>query len=147
VVVAGGAGSVTVTVDPGGSYDIAVAGISWHFHGDIGHPLSNLQVGSGSDALGAYLEIGFDFQSDTSLQSDTRRHGAIRSYWDHPAVLFTASNPAAAANTFKFPNFSQYPQNLDHLTFSGIFAPPTFRDFSDESPWVFFDSSFNTFVL
>ncbi|HXB75495.1 MAG TPA: hypothetical protein VNY05_45100 [Candidatus Acidoferrales bacterium] len=144
---AGGSGSLTVTVDPGGSYDIAVAGISWHFHGNVGYPLSNILVGSGSDGLGAYLEIGFDFPSDTGSQPATTRHAAIRSYSDHPDVLFTVSNAAAAANTFKFPNFSQYPQNLDHLTFSGIFAPPTFSDFSNESPWVFFDSSFNTFIL
>jgi hypothetical protein len=140
-VVTGGAGSLTVTVDPSGSYDIVVASPAWRFHGDIGHPLSNIQVGSGSDALGPYLEIGFDFQTDAG------RHAAIRSYWDHSHVLFTASNPASAPNSFTFPNFSQYPQNLDHLTFSGIFAPPTFRDFSNESPWFFFDSSFNTFVL
>jgi hypothetical protein len=140
-VMAGGAGSLTVTVDPSGQYDIAAPGISWHFHGDIGYPLSNMQVASGSDALGTYLEIGFDFKSDAG------RHAAIRSYWDHPDVLFTVSNPAAAPNTFAFPNFTQYPQNLDHLTFSGIFAPPTFSDYSSESPWVFFDSSLNTFVL
>ena len=152
-VVAGGGGSLTVTVDPSGTYDIAAVGVAWHFHGDVGYPLSNIQVASGSDGLGPYLEIGFDFQSDTGFQSGTgfqpaiNHHAAIRSYWDHPDVLFTVSNPAAAPNTFKFPNFSQYPQNLDHLTFSGIFAPPTFWDFSNESPWVFFDSSFNTFVL
>lgn len=140
-VVSGGLGSVTVTVDPSGSYDIAVADLSWHFHGDIGYPLSNIQVASGSDVLGPYSEIGFDFRSDSA------RHAAVRSYWDHPEVLFTTSNPAAAPNTFAFPNFSQYPPNLDHLTFSGTFAPPTFSNFSSESPWIFFDSAFNTFIL
>lgn len=140
-VVGGGAGSLTVTVDPGGTYDIAVAGVSWRFHGDIGYPLTNIQVGSSSDALGPYSEIGFDFQSDAA------RHAVIRSYWDQPAVLFTVSSAAAVKNSFVFPNFSQYPQNLDHLTYSGIFAPPTFWDFSVESPWIFFDSSFNTFIL
>jgi len=136
-----GAGGVTVSVDPSGSYDIAVAGLSWLFHGTVGYPLSNVQIASSSDGLGPYSEIGFDFQSDTA------RHAAIRTYWDHPAVLFTVNNSAEAANTFPFPNFSQYPQGLDHVTFSGIFAPATFSGFSTESPWVFFDSSFNTFIL
>lgn len=137
----GGAGGVTVAVDPSGSYDVAVADLSWRFHGTVGYPLSNVQIASGSDALGPYSEIGFDFQSDTA------RHAAIRSYWGRPAVLFTVDNSDVAANTFAFPNFSQYPQRLDHVTFSGIFAPPTFTGFSNESPWVFFDSSFNTFIL
>jgi hypothetical protein len=33
---------------------------------------------------------------------------------EHPEVLFTVSYPTSgAANTFAFPNFTQYPRNLD----------------------------------
>ena len=139
--ITGGAGDLTVAVDPSGSYDIAAAATSWRFHGNVGAPVSNLQVGSGVDSVGSFLEIGFD------LQVNPARHASIRSYADRPQILFTVNTPAASANDFAFPNFSQYPQNLDHETFSGIFAPATFWDFSNESPWVFFDSSFNTFIL
>lgn len=140
-VVTGGSGSLTVSVDPDGSYAVSVPALAWTFSGNIGYPLKNIQVASGTDALGTYSEIAFDFQSDAA------RHATIRSYGDHPEVLFTVSYPAAGPNTLSFPNWSQYPQNLDHLTFSGIFAPPTFNDFSNESPWIFFDSSSNAFIL
>jgi hypothetical protein len=130
-----------VSVEPNGSYDVAVPSLAWHFGGNIGYPLSNITVGSGADALGPFSEISFDFQSDA------RRHAAIRSYGDHPDVLFTVNHQAAAPNTFSFPNWTQYPRNLDHLTFKGTFAPPIFWGFSNESPWIFFDSSYNAFIL
>src|SRR5207302_3396428 len=122
-------------------YEVSVPSLSWHFSGNVGYPVLNVTVASGADAVGAYSEIGFDFQSDAA------RHASIRSYAAQPDVVFTVSYPSAGPNTFPFPNWSQYPRNLDHLTFSGIFAPPTFNNFSNESPWVFFDPSYNTFIL
>ena len=121
---------------------MTVPDMSWNFSGNIGAPLNNLQTGSSADSLGGYSEISFDFQSGAA------RHASIRSYMDHRSVLFTVGNPSSAAtNTFAFPNWIQYPGNLDHLSFSGIFAPPTFRDFAADSPWVFFDNSGNSFIL
>lgn len=137
----GGAGGLTIGVDPGGTYEVSVPDLNWRFLGTIGVPLSNLTTTAGGDAVGAYAEISFDFVSDAP------RHAAIRSYGNVRAVLFTVSYPSAAPNTFSFPNWTQYPRNLDHLTYSGIFAPPTFSSFSSESPWIFFDSSANTFIL
>jgi len=137
----GGAGGLTVTVESSGAYNVSVPSLSWLFGGSVGYPLSNITVGSGADALGSYSEISFDFQSDAP------RHAAIRSYADHPDVLFTVSHPAGAPNSFSFPSWTRYPRDLDHLTFKGTFAPPIFWDFSNESPWIFFDSSYNTFIL
>jgi hypothetical protein len=137
-----GSGSVTVSVDPTGTYEVAVPDLSWSFSGTVGFPLANIQVATGVDGLGAYQEIAFDFQSDAA------RHASIRGYTDHADVLFTVSNPAGtAANSFTFPNLSKFPQNLDHIAFTGSFAPPVFSWLAPESPWVFFDSSFNTFIL
>ena len=114
-----GSGNISVTADPSGSYSVTVPGLAWSFSGSVGVPLNNLQTGSSADALGGYSEISFDFQSDVA------RHASIRSYLEHQEVLFTVSYPTSgAANTFAFPNFTQYPRNLDHLTFSGTFAPP-----------------------
>src|SRR5580700_2302278 len=109
VTTTGSSGSLTVSVDSNGSYAVTVPALSWSFSGNIGYPLMNMAVGSGSDALGTYSEIAFDFQSDAA------RHATIRSYWDHPDVLFTVSYPSTGPNTFSFPNWSQYPRNLDHL--------------------------------
>ena len=138
----GGAGGLTVTVDSTGIYEVFVPDLQWLFSGNIGAPLVNLAVASGADAVGSFSEISFDFVSDAT------RHAAIRSYGNHQAVLFTVSYPSSSGpNTFSFPNWSQYPSNLDHLTYSGIFAPPAFNAYSNESPWIFFDSSANTFIL
>jgi hypothetical protein len=123
-----GSGNIAVTADPSGSYSVTVPDLLWNFSGSVGVPLNNLQTGSGADALGGYSEISFDFQAGAA------RHGSIRAYMEHPDVLFTVSYPSSeAANTFAFPNFAQYPRNLDHLTFSGTFAPPCFWDFAGDS--------------
>lgn len=104
--------------------------------------MNNLQSGWGADEVGGYSEISFDFEDGAA------RHATIRSYREQRGVLFTMSNPTAvAANTLTFPSWTQYPRNLDHLTFSGIFAPPTTWDFAADSPWVFFDNSGKTFIL
>ena len=135
-----GAG-VTVSVDPGGLYTVSATDIDWSFAGNIGYPLANLAVAYGTDAVGPYTEISFDFQSDAS------RHAAIRSYVNQRAVLFTAINPAQAPNSFSFPNWTHYPQGLNFLTYSGTFATPTLNNVSTDSPWMFFDTSSNAFIL
>jgi hypothetical protein len=136
-----GAGGITATVDPGGSYDVWVDKPGWHFRGNIAAPLSNISVTLSADAIGPYSEISFDFQTDAA------RHGAVRAYGNQPVVLFTITSASAAPNTFAFPKWSQYPQNLDRLTYAGIFAQPSFNSASNEGPWAFFDSSANTFIV
>ena len=140
LVSAGGAG-LTVSVDSNGSYGVSVPALSWEFRGEIGAPLTNVILASGADAAGAYQEISFDFVTDAI------RHAAIRSYTDRPAVLFIYSAAVVTSNTFSFPAWKQYPGNLNHLTYSGIFAPPSFSNLAEESPWIFFDSSYHTFIL
>src|ERR1019366_5469685 len=137
-----GSGNISVTADPSGSYSVTVPDLAWNFTGSVGVPLNNLQTGSGADALGGYSEISFDFEAGAA------RHASIRTYMEYPDVLFTVSYPSSgAANTFAFPNFAQFPRNLDHLTFSGTFAPPCFWDFASDSPWLFFDTSGKSFIL
>lgn len=136
-----GSGGLTVAVDSGGSYEVMVPGLNWRFHGSVGAQLANVLASTGADSLGAFQEVAFDFQSGAP------RHASIRSYTERPAVLFTVSCITEAANTFSFPNFSDFPRNLDHLAFSGIFAPPSFSGLASESPWIFFDSAANTFIV
>jgi hypothetical protein len=130
-----------VSVDSGGSYEVLVPDLNWRFSGAIGFHLANVIVSTGADSLGAFQEVAFDFQSDAA------RHAAIRSYTERPAVLFTVNCSSPAPNSFSFPNFGEFPRNLDHLAFSGIFAVPSFGNLASESPWVFFDPSANTFIL
>jgi hypothetical protein len=136
-----GAAGLTVSVDSSGAYDITLPDPQWHFGGNLGTALTNLGVATGADAVGTYSEIAFDFQTDAP------RHAALRAYGNHQAVLFTVSQAVQAPNTLMFPNWTQFPQGLHHLTYSGIFAPPSFQSFSSESPWIFFDSAANTFIF
>lgn len=136
-----GNGRVTISVDPGGGYQVYVQNPSWTFAGNIGHRLSNITVTTGADTVGSYSEMAFDFVATVS------RHASIRGYWDHQAVLFTLACPGGGANTLSFPELSSYPTGLSHISFSGMFATPTFAGFSSDSPWVFFDSAANTFIV
>ena len=135
-----GAIGLTASIDISGNYDISVPNPAWHFAGSVGHPLSNVAVSSGLDGNGPYTEAGFDFTATVV------RHGSIRTYANRAAVLFTLSYPNGGP-TLCFPVLSQYPAGLSHVAFSGTFAPPTFANFPEESPWAFFDSSANTFIL
>jgi hypothetical protein len=136
-----GSRGLTVSVDPSGSYDVQLQQPAWDFSGSVGAPLANLAVTSGSDAAGSWSEIGFDFQTDAP------RHGAIRAYQNRQAVLFTLTAPNGAPNSLAFPNLSRYPANLNHIAFAGTFANYTFTALPPESPWIFFDSAANTFVV
>ena len=101
-----GSGNIAVTVDPGGSYSVTAPDLAWSFSGSVGVRIDNLQTGSSADALGGYSEISFDFQAEVA------RHASIRTYMEHPDVLFTVSYPSSGAgNTFAFPSFTQYPRN------------------------------------
>ncbi|HEY2014382.1 MAG TPA: hypothetical protein VGH38_12820 [Bryobacteraceae bacterium] len=137
----GGAQGLTVSVDSTGSYTVALPSLGWRFAGSTGTPASNIAVASGVDGAGSYLEIAFDFRSTVS------RHATIRSYQNRPAILFTLTSLSAVANTFSFPSLSQFPQNLQHISYSGMFAAPTFGGLDGKSPWVFFDYAGNTFII
>lgn len=137
----GGPDGLTVVVDADGSYSVSVPSTGWRFAGDVAGSVSNLTVETGADQVGSYSQISFD------IRSDIVRHAAIRVWLRRSAVLFTTTDSAAAANTFSFPNFTQYPQGLYQLTYSGPFAKPVFGASSPGSPWIFFDSSRNTFIF
>ncbi|HXK03852.1 MAG TPA: hypothetical protein VMS37_15730 [Verrucomicrobiae bacterium] len=137
----GGPNGLSIAVDASGGYSISVPAAAWTFGGSIGAPLANMIVAGGSDSLGPYNEVSFDFVTDI------QRHASIRSYSAHPDVLFTVTNYAPSANSFVFPNLSQYPAGLRHVVYSGTFAPPSFSTFDAASPWIFFDSSSNAFIL
>ena len=135
-----GAQGLVVSVDSSGTYDITVSYPAWRFAGTIGHALTNVIVASGLDAVGPFSEIDFDFTAAIA------RHASIRAYANQTSVLFTLSYPNAGS-PIPFPSLSQYPTGLNHVAFSGTFAPPTFNNLTDDSPWAFFDSNANTFVL
>lgn len=134
---------ITVTVYPGGAYTIVSQTPAWTFGGGIHQTLTNLAVNTGSDNIGSYQEIDFNYQD----KNGASRGGGIRAYNSKPVVLFIDSYLSATTNSAPFPHLATYPANLYHLTYSGIFAQETFTNFGFDSPWLFFDAQGNTFVL
>jgi hypothetical protein len=132
--------SVVMALD--GSYTIASANPVWKFTGKLGRMPVNLVRLNGADNIGGYSEFRFDYLASAA-------HSAgIRIYNNQPVVLFTDTGLAASTNDLDFPHFTAYPQGLYHISYlTDQFAPPTFSDLSDDSPWVFYDTNCNTFIL
>jgi hypothetical protein len=134
---------LTVTVTSAGAYTITVQSPAWKFGGRIGHPLSNIAVKSGSDGVGSYQEIDFNYVDSNSAN----RGGGIRAYSSNPIALFVDSYLSSAPNTTPFPKLSTYPASLSHLNYQYAFAHYTFSKFAADSPWIYFDGQGNTFIL
>jgi hypothetical protein len=147
---------ITVTVEPGGRYAIAASDPGWVFAGDIGVPLTDISVNHGSDNIGEFEEIAFSYTLGTfspwapgtwAPGTAAARRASIRTYQDTPVLLFGATFVDEASNVAPFPNFTTYPLGLFHLAYSGIFGTYTFNQLAPDSPWLFFDSDANTFLL
>jgi hypothetical protein len=132
---------ISVTVDSNGAYTITVQRPAWAFGGNVGQPLTDIAVATGTDAIGDYQELSFGYVEGW------RRQGAIRSYIAKPVLLFTAKYLDSTPNTLAFPKLAIYPKNLRHLSYSGIFGIYTFEELGSDSPWVFFDADGNTFIV
>ena len=132
---------LSVAVDVSGTYTIHSTNPAWTFRGDTGQPLANLQENNGQDQIGAYQDITFEYNSGGQRQASIRNYSAV------PAVIFTVTYEAAAVNTAPFPTFLDHPAGLSHLTYSGQFARPNFVKLGNDSPWVLFDTTGNTFIL
>jgi len=52
---------LTISVNPGGAYTLVSQTPSWTFGGKVGRTLTNLAVNSGSDNIGSYQEIDFNY--------------------------------------------------------------------------------------
>jgi hypothetical protein len=142
---------ITVTVDPGGRYTIAVREPDWIFGGDVGAPLTDIGVDRGSDNIGEFQEIVFNYEVGASptpgQAAASARQGLIRTYDGKPVLLFATTYADQASNSAPFPVLTTYPPNLHHLSYSGIFGTYKFDQLASDSPWLFFDSNANAFIL
>jgi hypothetical protein len=133
--------AVQVAVNSAGPYTITVDDPAWTFGGSVGQPLENLSAAPGTDKVGAYREVSFDY-TDAGF-----KHGAIRVYLDRKLVLFTEQYLTTANNGTAFPKLDTYPQTPYHLTYNGIFGIYDFNRFGADSPWLYFDSNANAFII
>ncbi|HKD07571.1 MAG TPA: hypothetical protein VKB79_16840 [Bryobacteraceae bacterium] len=136
-----GYGGVTASVSANGAWSVFAPAQNWTFSGTVGANTQFTHADSGSDNLGTYQEIAFAY----SIRG-THRAAAIRLYPNRPVVLFFSLYNDASANAAPFPLISAYP-SLPHLSFNGEFAVPDFKNLHPDSPWAFFDSAYNTWIL
>src|SRR6266853_4691642 len=133
---------LTASLSANGTYFVSISNPVWQLSGTTGSRPSNSRIGTGTDNLGDYQELAFDYSADTSNRSDS-----IRAYGKRPLVMFAVTYTNNSANTAPFPVFSSYPGNLLHLSFNGMFASPSFSALLPDSPWIYFDGSANTFIV
>jgi hypothetical protein len=136
-----GYGGVRASVSANGAWSVFAPAQNWTFSGTVGANTQTAHAGSGTDNLGNYQEIAFAY-----TMQGTPRAAAIRLYPNRPVVLFFSLYNAAAANAAPFPTITSYP-SLPHLSFNGQFAVPDFTNLRADSPWAFFDSAYNTWIL
>ena len=135
---------LAVAVNGNGTYTVTSTAPPWTFAGSVGSTLyiSNVGYNSGVDNLGSYTEIICSYTNVTSLTA------GIRLYANQPIVLFSDTALATTSNgNFNFPNLTTYPSGLSFVGFAGLFGIYTFSTHDQESPWLFFDSSFNSFII
>jgi len=132
---------INASLDSCGGYQISVPSFAWSFGGNLGQTPSNILVNTGTDDVGTYSEIDFDYSQGG------QRTGGIRVYQNELTVLFKIDYVQAANNSSPFPTLTTYPQKFQHLAYQGTFGLFTFSSLASDSPWVFFDSRGNTFVL
>jgi hypothetical protein len=129
--------------DASGRYEITARHPTWKFAGELGQPAQNVVVENGSDRVGAYQEIRFNWRTNVSLT------GSIRVYDERPVALLdlecdqtTPELPAV------FPRFTSIPAGLHHFSFKDVnFAPPSFKLEPNGTPWLLFDDRANAVII
>ncbi|MFS8200835.1 carbohydrate-binding protein [Streptomyces sp. CWNU-52B] len=134
--------ALRAVVNASGAWQVTATVLGWTFAGSVGSAATGITTRSGSDAVGAYTETTFTFQSGA-------RQGGIRVYDAASAIVFTDTRVDAGANTRPFPTITEYPDLPHRLSHRECFGRPQFNSFESaaDSPWVFFDDSANTFLL
>ena len=134
--------ALQAVVNSSGTWQITAADYGWTFSGSVGSAATGIATTTGQDALGAYTQTAFTWQSGA-------RQGSIRTYAGSSVAVFTDTYVTAAANSGPFPTFTGYPElphQVSHHDAFGEYQLNTFEDAGD-SPWLYFDTSGNTYVL
>jgi hypothetical protein len=137
-----GAG-IDLSVAEDGSFDVTARRPAWRFSGNIGSRAVDIGSRSGRDRAGDYHEVVFSYE----VPGLGARLGTIRVYDRRPVVLFKQVFLTAGQSSESFPTISSYPHQLHHLAFTSVFGGYSFKHFSADGPWVFFDDAANTFIF
>lgn len=137
------AGVEAVVDSKTGLYEIIDQLSRWRFAGEIGQPVSRVQIGRGADPIGHYREISFTWGSDSMLAGSVRLYDSTRTV----ILSVTASNNSSSEHVL-FPRFTQVPNGLHHFSYKErVFAPPSFALEGNCTPWLLFDDTLNAIIL
>ena len=131
----------SLVVGSNGVYSVNFASLAWTFTGYLAQALTNRTINSGSDNIGAYSEIHFNYTNAV------QHAGGIRLYNNLPVILFTDTTLAAGANDLAFPRWFSYPVVQSHLSFGNTFSPYNFSTLFDDNLWLFFETNHDTFII
>jgi hypothetical protein len=137
-----GFSGLTASLSASGAFSVNIPGPQWQFLGSLGNTPFNSRIGTGTDNLGAYQELAFDYSIGPG-----NRSGSIRTYAGRPLVMFAVTHNNASANSSPFPLFNSQPGNLFEMSFNGEFAFRQFGSLLPDSPSIYFDTAANTFIV
>ena len=136
---------LSVRLEPAnGLYEIASSNLAWTFAGNVPAPLAKVATSCGSDGVGAYQQVSFEWQADELPMT-----GRIRLYDEQALALFSQTcETAAGTPPAVFPDFTKLPADL-HVFSYGLqtFAPPQFTGSDTCTPWLLFDDRANAFII
>jgi len=139
------AAGLSVRVDANtGAYQIKSKKPAWQLAGTLNQSLQNVAASRGTDAIGRYQQLAFDWQ-----QGQMPMSGQIRIYEDAPVALFSQTCRAAMETPPPaFPDFTALPQGLHVFSYGHHeFAPPKFAATDISTPWLLFDDHANAVVI
>ena len=133
---------LSITLDTSGNYTVQSSAPAWTFGGSLGATPTSVATNSNADNIGVYSEITFNFVNGVS------RTAAIRLYSNAPVVLFTHTYLTASANNLAFPKLTTLPTGLNFVNYQdAAFFTYDFGALHGDSPWLFFDTNYNSFVI
>ncbi len=126
------------------SYEVICADSGWKFSGKLPSASEPATQNEGTDAIGAYRQVGFEWQDGGLPMS-----GSIRVYEGKPLVLFSDTcDQARKTSPAPFPDFSALPPRLRVFSYrQETFAPPSFKANECSTPWLLFDGDANAAVI
>lgn len=137
---------VSVVVGANGIYQINFTSPTWVFLGNLAQALTNRTINSGTDNIGGYSEITFNYSSAVP-------HAAgIRLYNNSPVVTFNDTTLATGANDLAFPHLTNYPMNLNHISFIDTFSVYSFTKLYEswapcDNLLLFFNTNHDAFII
>ena len=132
---------VSVVVGSNGVYLVNFVTPAWTFTGNLAQGLTNRTINTGTDNIGSYSEITFNY---TSAVPHT---AGIRLYNNSPVATFNDTTLAAGTNDLAFPRWVGYPATRSHLSFGNIFTLYNFNTLFGDNLWLFFQTNHDAFLI